>query len=148
MASLSSEEKKSVHMETALRVHVVMGVALGWCEDATGHPSYHLGETSPTHGHAIGYRFMRMTPPQGHHPAQEGDKTGRDVQGLPRAPRVGLYLAAPRVEPLLDGIHLVPPQHGEKGRDRQAPARPGQGNPITPQGHHTRLRDTEVRHVS
>src|SRR5919197_6436132 len=59
-ASISSEEKKSVNMETALRVHVVMGVSLVWCEDATGNPSYHLGETSPTHGNSIGYRFMRM----------------------------------------------------------------------------------------
>src|SRR4029434_8509522 len=48
-------------METALRVHVVMGVSLVWCEDATGNPSYHLGGTSPTYANSIGYRFMRMT---------------------------------------------------------------------------------------
>jgi hypothetical protein len=60
VASISSEEKKSVHMDIALRVHVVMGVSLVWCEDATGNPSYHLGETSTFHGNAIAYRFMRM----------------------------------------------------------------------------------------
>src|SRR5919205_3406489 len=59
-ASISSEEKKSVNMDTALRVHVVMGVSLVWCEDATDNPSYHLGETSIFHGNSIGYRFMRM----------------------------------------------------------------------------------------
>src|SRR5215470_13332211 len=69
VASISSEEKKSVNMETALRVHVVMGVSLVWCEDATGNPSYHLGETSPTHGNSIGYRFMRM-PCTGPQPAR------------------------------------------------------------------------------
>src|SRR2546425_10799441 len=61
-ASMSSDAKKSVNMETALRVHMVMGVSLVWCEDAKGTPSYHRGETSTAHGNSIGYRFMRMTP--------------------------------------------------------------------------------------
>src|SRR5215475_8967623 len=59
-ASMSSDAKKSVNMETALRVSVVMGVSLVWCEDAKGHPSSHLGETSTAHGNSIGYRFMCM----------------------------------------------------------------------------------------
>src|SRR5215470_11271739 len=59
-ASISSEEKKSVNMETALRVHGVMGVSLVWCEDAKGNPSYHRGETSPFHDNSTGYRFMCM----------------------------------------------------------------------------------------
>src|SRR5437899_2699380 len=59
-ASMSSDAKKSVNMETALRVHVVMRVSLVWCEDAKGTPSYHRGETSTAHGNSIGYRFMRM----------------------------------------------------------------------------------------
>ena len=54
------EEKKSVNMDTALRVHGVMGVSLVWCEDAKGNPSYHLGETSPFHNNSTGYRFMCM----------------------------------------------------------------------------------------
>src|SRR5712691_3324957 len=49
-------------MDNALRVQVVMGVSLVWCEEAKGNPSSHLGETSTFHGNAIGYRFMRMTP--------------------------------------------------------------------------------------
>jgi hypothetical protein len=64
-ASMSSDAKKSVHLETALRVHVVMGVSLVWCEAAKGHPSSHLGETSTAHGNSIGYRFMRVPPPGG-----------------------------------------------------------------------------------
>src|SRR5919201_2239658 len=46
VASMSSEAKKSVNMATALRVHAVMEVSLGGCEDETGTPSYHHGETS------------------------------------------------------------------------------------------------------
>src|SRR5712691_4755681 len=64
-ASMSSEEKKSVNMDNALRVQVVMGVSLVWGEDAKGHPSSHLGETSTFHGNSIGYRFMRMLPGAG-----------------------------------------------------------------------------------
>src|SRR4029450_2437362 len=59
-ASISSEEKKSVNMDTALRVQVGMGVSLVWGEDAKGDPSYHLGETSPFHRNSMGYRFRRM----------------------------------------------------------------------------------------
>src|SRR6476620_3207954 len=65
-ASISSEEKKSVNMDTALRVHGVMGGSLVWCEDAKGNPAYHLGETSPFHDNSTGYRFMCMP--------QQGDK--------------------------------------------------------------------------
>jgi hypothetical protein len=53
-AARASDAKKSVHMETALRVPVVMGVSLGWCQDAQGNPSSHLGETSAAYGNAIG----------------------------------------------------------------------------------------------
>src|SRR5687768_11021229 len=59
-ASIASDAKKSVNMETALRVQVVMGVSLVWCQDAKGNPSYHLGETSTAYGNSIGYRFRRM----------------------------------------------------------------------------------------
>ena len=37
--SYTPDAKKSVNMETALRVHVVMGVSLVWYEDAKGNPS-------------------------------------------------------------------------------------------------------------
>src|SRR5512145_686054 len=59
-ASIASDAKKSVNMETALRVQVVLGVSLVWCQDAKGNPSYHLGETSPAYDNSIGYRFRRM----------------------------------------------------------------------------------------
>src|SRR4029453_6362809 len=62
VASMSSEEKKSVNMANALCVQVVMGVSLGWCEDVRGNPSLQLGETFTFHCNSTGYRFMRMAP--------------------------------------------------------------------------------------
>ena len=64
-ASMSSEAKQAVNRDNARCGPVVMGVSLGWCEEARGNPSSHLGETSTFHGNSIGYRFMRM-PPMGH----------------------------------------------------------------------------------
>jgi hypothetical protein len=39
VASMSSEAKKSVNIDTALRVDAVMEVSLVWCEDEKGTPS-------------------------------------------------------------------------------------------------------------
>jgi hypothetical protein len=85
--------------------------------------------------------------PQGHDPAQEGDKTGRDLEGLPLAPGFVGGRATPFVEPLLDRIHLLSHQQGQKRGHRQAATRAGEGNPITPQGQHAGLGPAEVRHV-
>jgi len=60
VASIASDAKKSVTMETARRVQVGLGVSLGWYQDAKGHPPYHLGETASAYGNSIGSRFRRM----------------------------------------------------------------------------------------
>jgi hypothetical protein len=77
--------------------------------------------------------------PQGHDPAQEGNTTGRDLTGLPLAPRFVRRGATPLVEALLDRIDLLPQQQGQKSGHRQAPTRAGERNPIAPQRQDTRL---------
>src|SRR4030095_7294413 len=85
-ASMASDAKKSVNMETALCVPVVMGVSLVWGKDATGNPSYHRGETSTARDNLRGYRFMRMrirgaTRPPLHRTPDEGTMVTYGTRG-------------------------------------------------------------------
>src|SRR5262249_12488609 len=119
-ASISSEDKQSVHMETALRVHGGMGVSLVWCEDVTSNPSYHLGEPSPFHDNSTGYRFMCMPPPGA--PAEAGTRT--NPLGLPggrAAPATPSDSHPPRTARDAPHAPAPAPDRAESAGQRRAP---------------------------